>query len=158
MLNTRKTPLLAAALLAFMPAAAHADSIWGEFDALDTESVPLSGEAEDRFAGRVQFGYIAASGNTETTNLNGKALLGWDLVDWRHAVSATSIYSEDAQTTTAENYRADYKADRKIDEQNYLFATVSWEQDEFAGFEERTTQAVGYGRRVLETGNHLLDL
>ncbi len=142
------------ALLAAAPA--HADSIWGEFDSLDTESVPL--ESEDAFAGRLRFGYIAASGNTESTNLNGKVELGWEQIDWRHAVIASSIYSENDVATTAENYRAGYKADRKIGERNYLFGSLSWEQDEFSGYDARTTEAVGYGRRLLDSEAHVLDL
>ena len=47
-----------------LPATAYADSIWGEFETIDEEAVPLMGEAEDDFVGRIQFGYIAASGNS----------------------------------------------------------------------------------------------
>ena len=156
--NTRMARvLLSTFVTACFAFPASADSVWGEFDTLDPESVPLTGEPEDTFAGRIQFGYMSASGNSETTNLNGKTLLGWDFPKWRHAVAASGIYSEEADTTIAENYRASYKADRKLDGQNYLFGTVSWEQDEFSGYEERTTEAVGYGRRILETGKHTLD-
>lgn len=144
-------------LFALLSTAAPADSIWGEFDALDAENVPL-GEEEDEFAGRAQLGYLAASGNSETTNANGNLLLGWDLEKWRHAVSLAAIYAEDAETTTAENYRAGYKADRKLEGNNYLFGSLSWEQDEFAGYVERTTEAVGYGRRLLDTSEHVLDV
>jgi len=149
--------VLGALLVASLPVTGYADSVWGEFDTLDTESVPLSGEPDDTFAGDVQFGYIAATGNSETTNLNGKTLLGWDLPKWRHAVSASGVYSEDGEETIAENYRAAYKTDRKLDGQNYLFGSLSWEQDEFSGYSERTTEAVGYGRRILETDEHTLD-
>lgn len=143
-------------LLTLTPA--HADSIWGEFDSLDTDSVPLEGEDADKFAGRVRFGYIAASGNTETRNMNGKVLMGWERPDWRHAFVASSIYSEDSEATIAENYHAGYKADRKLSGDNYLFGSLSWEQDEFSGYEERVAAAVGYGRRVLDSDTHLLDL
>lgn len=149
--------LLALTATLFVPAA-HADSIWGEFDALDTESVPSSGVSEDPFAGRVRFGYIAASGNTESTNLNGKVELGLDQTDWRHAFVASSIYSKNEFETTAENYRAGYKADRKLGGKNYLFGSLSWEQDEFSGYNMRTAEAVGYGRRFLDTEIHVLDL
>lgn len=158
MFRTRMNLVAMAIPLVAMPVSAFADSIWGEFDSLDPETVPLPGEPEDRFAGRVQLGYLAASGNSETVNSNGKLLFGWELVDWRHSVAAAAIYSEDDEETTAENYRFGYKADRKLDEQNYLFGTVNWEKDEFSGFENRLTEAVGYGRRVFDTEQHTLDL
>lgn len=158
MILARKTLVVLAASVATLHAQTSvADSIWGEFDALDPESVPLADEPQDTFAGRIQFGYLAASGNSETLNTNGNLLLGWELVDWRHSVAAAAIYAEDAEQTTAENYRFGYKADRKLDEQNYLFGTVSWEQDEFSGYESRVTEAVGYGRRLIETDKHILD-
>lgn len=147
--------LLISACLTFA-SSARADSVWGEFATLDTE--PVIDEPEDAFAGRVRFGYLAASGNTETANMNSKLELGWDLEKWRHAVAASSIYSKDEQQTIAENYSVGYKADRKLSEQNYLFGSLSWEQDEFSGYEQRTTQAVGYGRRILESDKHVLDL
>lgn len=156
--RTRKTFVILATLLAIPSGTAYADSIWGEFDALDTESVPLPGEPEDPFAGRIQFGYLAASGNSETSNLNGKLQLGWDLADWRHAFAASSIYSKNDDVVVAENYHAGYKADRKLGGQNYLFGSLSWEQDEFTGYESRMTEAVGYGRRVIESDEHTLDL
>lgn len=133
---------------------AYADSAWADFESEDDDE--LFSE-EDTFIGRIQFGYIAASGNSETRNLNGKAAFGWDLPVWRHAVTAAGIYSEDQDVTTAENYRAAYKADRKLGEKNYLFGALSWQQDEFSGYAERTTEAVGYGRRLLETDVHILD-
>lgn len=159
MILTRNTLVMLATMLGMVfPFAVQADSIWGQFDSIDASSVPLSGEPEDEFAGRIQFGYLAATGNSETTNINSKVLLGWDKVKWRHAVIASGIYSRDDESTIAERYRAGYKADRKLSEKNYLFGTVSWEQDVFSGYEQRTIEAVGYGRRLLESEKHVLDL
>lgn len=146
--------LVFGALFCVPMSTAYADSVWSEFGTLDEDEVPLE---DDTFAGFVQLGYIAATGNAETTNVNGKSLFGWDLPKWRHAVSASGIYSEESEEVIAENYRAAYKADRKLGEQNYLFGLLSWEQDDFSGYAERTTEAVGYGRRLLETDEHKLD-
>lgn len=140
-----------------LPAPVLADSIWGEFDVVADDAIPENGEKEI-FAGRLNLGYLATSGNTETASFNGKLALGWDLEKWRHAVVMSSIRSEEDGITTAENHQAGYKLDRKLDEKNYLFFLASWEQDEFSGFDEQTSQAVGYGRRMLETDTQLLDL
>lgn len=158
MIKTRKTlVILAGTLCALLASTANADSIWGQFDVVDPDSVPLD-EPSDKFAGRIQLGYLAATGNADTTNINSKIMLGWDREKWRHAVLASGIYSEDDTTTIAERYRFGYKADRKLGEKNYLFGTVNWEQDEFSGYRNRTTEAIGYGRRVLESDEHTLDL
>lgn len=158
MLTTRKALVILAGSLGTFSFSAYADSIWGEFNAIDADIIPLTGEPTDKFAGRIQFGYLAATGNSETTNINSKVLLGWDRLKWRHAVIGSGIYSEDDESTIAERYRLGYKADRKLGEQNYLFGTVSWEQDEFSGYESRTSEAIGYGRRVLESDESTLDL
>ncbi len=143
--------------LCLMVAPAQADSIWGEFDTVGSTTVPLADES-DQFAGRAQLGYIASRGNTDTTNLNGKLVLGWDRPDWRHGAVVNAIYSKDAETTTARNYRAGYKADRKLGEQNYLFLALNWETNEFAGFDRRTSEAIGYGRRLFQSDRQRLDL
>lgn len=144
-------------LVSLLPAAAMADSIWADFDALDGEAI-LSGEEEDNFAGRFQFGYLASSGNTESTSFNGKLLLGWDFEDWRHAVMTAGFGAADETNTTAENYQAAYKIDRKLGEKNYLFGALNYDKDRFGAYYERYTEAVGYGRRIIETEAHVLDL
>lgn len=151
--------LLAASLpvLTLSPGTVHADSVWGEFDTLNDEEIP-GGEEKDTFAGKFQLGYLASSGNTESASFNGKLAMGWDLEDWRHAVVASGFSSESDGVTDGENYQAGYKADRKLGEKNYLFAAVNWEADRFSGIDKRTSEAVGYGRRFLETDTHLLDL
>jgi putative salt-induced outer membrane protein len=156
MLPIRKILIVAVASL--LPiSTAGADSIWGEFDKLGLENVPVT-EDENRFAGRVQLGYMASRGNATTTNLNSKLLLSLEQYNWRHAWVAAGIYTRDETSVIAENYRAGYKADRKLDDQNYLFGALSWEQNEFSGYRQRLTQAIGYGRRVLETDRQRLDL
>lgn len=155
--RTSRTFFILAVSSALLCTNANADSIWGEFDSLDEDNIPLPGEEKEIFAGRVQFGYLAATGNTNTTNLNGNMALGWDLEKWRHAVTAGGIYSKSEDVLVAEHYNAGYKADRKLGEQNYLFGSINLEQDEFSGYDERTAEAVGYGRRLLESDEHVLD-
>lgn len=151
----RKFPL--AAVLGLIASPALSDSIWGEFDTVGSTTVPLADES-DQFVGRAQLGYIASRGNTDTTNVNGKLILGWDRPNWRHGAVFNAIYSKDADTTTARNYRAGYKADRKLGEQNYLFLALNWETNEFAGFDRRTSEAIGYGRRLFQTDRQRFDL
>ena len=112
----------------------------------------------DALTGKAELGYLATSGNSDTSSLNAKLAMGFELATWRHSLSAVAVKSEDSGLTTAERYQFGLKSDYKINEHDYLFATVNWEQDEFAGFSQRTSEAVGYGRRLLSSPEHHLDL
>ena len=111
----------------------------------------------DPLSGKLELGYLATSGNTETSSLNGKLGLVHEVRKWRHSLDAAVVQAEDSGVTTAERYQLGAKSDYKFNESDYLFITVNWEQDRFAGFEQRTSEAVGYGRRILKSERHDLD-
>lgn len=111
----------------------------------------------DPLVGKFELGYLATTGNTETSSLNTKLALTYDASKWRHSLNAAVIHAEDAGVTTAERNQFGAKSDYKFNESDYLFITVNWEQDRFAGFEQRTSEAVGYGRRLLKSERHSLD-
>lgn len=112
----------------------------------------------DALTGKAELGYLATSGNSDTSSLNAKLAMGFEQATWRHSLNAAAVQSEDSGVTTTERYQFGLKSDYKINEHDYLFATVNWEQDEFAGFSQRTSEAVGYGRRLLSSPEHHLDL
>jgi len=107
--------------------------------------------------GKAELGYLATSGNTDTSSLNAKLAMGWEALSWRHSLNAAMVQAETAGITTAERNQLGIKSDYKVNEFDYLFATVNWEQDEFAGFSQRTSEAVGYGRRLLHSDAHHLE-
>jgi putative salt-induced outer membrane protein len=41
---------------------------------------------------------------------------------------------------------------------DYLFFSGDWRQDEFSGYDKQVTEAVGYGRRLIDTARHTLAL
>lgn len=111
----------------------------------------------DPVAGKLELGYLATSGNTETSSLNAKFALTYEVDKWRHSLSAAAVHAEDSGVTTAERNQFGAKSDYKFNEFDYFFITVNWEQDRFAGFDERTSEAVGYGRRILKDDRHSLE-
>ena len=113
--------------------------------------------AADPLTGKFELGYLATTGNTETSSLNSKLALVYDAQTWRHSLDAAVIHADDSGVTTAERNQLGVKSDYKFNESDYLFITVNWEQDRFAGFEQRTSEAVGYGRRILKSERHSLD-
>lgn len=110
------------------------------------------------FTGKAELGYLATSGNTETSSLNAKLTMGFEALRWRHGLTAAVVKAEDSGATTAERYQFGAKSDYKFNEFDYLFVTVNWEQDEFAGFSQRTSEAIGYGRRLLASDLHRLEV
>lgn len=115
--------------------------------------------APDPLVGSVALGYLSTSGNTDSTNANASLKVDWDLDGpWKHTWSALAIKASTDDVTTAEAYAAGYKAQRDFSETSYLFASGDWRQDEFSGYDRQVTEAVGYGRRLIDNERHLLSL
>ena len=113
----------------------------------------------DPFAGTVALGYLATSGNTESTSGNASFEATWDLDGpWKHDWSALAINARTNGVTTTEAYAAGYKAQRDFSARSYLFASGDWRQDRFSGYDKQVTEAVGYGNRLLDTDRHALSI
>ncbi len=108
--------------------------------------------------GEGEFGYVATSGNTETENLKAKLGLVNDREKWRHSATLEALNESDSETTTAERYAAIWQSDYKMGEFDYLFGRLEYETDKFSGYDYRTSEVLGYGRRVLKRENMTLDL
>jgi putative salt-induced outer membrane protein len=111
----------------------------------------------DPFRGSAALGYLATSGNTDSTNGNALLKVTWDVDGpWKHDWAALAINARTNGVTTAEAYAAGYKAQRDITPVSYLFGSADWRQDRFSGYERQATGAVGYGRRLVDTERHTL--
>jgi putative salt-induced outer membrane protein len=113
----------------------------------------------DPLVGSASLGYLSTSGNTESTNANAAFEATWDLMGpWKHDWTALAINARTNDITTAESYTAGYKAQRDFSETSYLFFSGDWRSDEFAGYEQQVSEAVGYGRRLIDSERHMLAL
>jgi putative salt-induced outer membrane protein len=126
--------------------------------ALAVLSVAASAYAQtDPIVGAAALGYLATSGNTDSTNANASLKLDWTPDGlWSHQWTALAIHASSSGTTTAEAYAAGYKARRKLSEKSYLFGTADWRQDQFSGYDRQLTEAVGYGRKLIDTERQAL--
>jgi len=131
--------ILASALGATAPSAA--------MDVLGTE-----------WKGAGEFGYVATSGNTDTQSLSAKINLAHERAKWRHTLNLEALNNADKDATTAERYAGNWQTDYKFTEFDYLFGRLAYETDKFSGYDYRTSETVGYGRRVLKTPSMTLDL
>jgi putative salt-induced outer membrane protein len=108
--------------------------------------------------GNVELGIVNTTGNTETETTSAKAKAATETEKWRHTIKYESLNSSDQGVTTAERYAVNGQSDYKLDKKNFFFAMINYEDDRFSGYDYRITEAIGYGRRVLDEPDLTLDL
>lgn len=122
----------------------------------------LGAHAEDPPANKwksdAELGVIINNGNTRAQNVNAKLGVLNERTQWRHDLRLEALNTSDKGTTTAEKYFAAGKTDYKMSTVDYLFAIVSYEEDRFGGYDYQATEALGYGRRVINGDARTLDL
>lgn len=124
-------------------------------------ATPLAAQeeaADGPWSGKATLGYLATTGNTETSNLNAGVELGYATGKWAHLLTANSIYSEDSNVTTAEAYKVSMKSERRIDDKQFLFGLVNWRKDRFSSYDQQISESVGYGRRLINNDIHKLNM
>lgn len=117
-------------------------------------------EAEEEaspWSGSVKLGYLATSGNTESSSLNSGFRVAYTLEKWLHEATAAAIQSSESGATTAEAYDLGWNSRRSISEQNFVFGRLDWRKDRFSSIEQQFSQTLGYGRRMLDKEAHKLD-
>jgi len=107
--------------------------------------------------GKVRLGYLATSGNTQTRNLHADFHVAFMLRQWIYSFSATAYNSMESGQTTAERYTSSFKTDYDFTPHNYVFASAKFDRDRFSGYERRTSETAGYGRRLISNGPVRLD-
>ena len=113
-------------------------------------------EAKSPWSGNLKLGYLATSGNTESSSLNFDFAIGYTLELWEHSATAAAVRSMESDVTTAEAYDLGWRSARNISEHNFLFGRLDWRKDRFSGFDRRFSQTVGYGRRLIDAEAHQL--
>jgi putative salt-induced outer membrane protein len=102
---------------------------------------------------------LATRGNTDSTNGNFSFKVTWDLDGpWKHDWTALAINARTNGIQTAESYSAGYKALRDFTDKSYLFFSTDWRQDVFSGYDRQASQAVGYGRRLVDSERQKLSV
>lgn len=114
-------------------------------------------EADDPLEGNVKFGYLATTGNTETSSLNTSFEAKYVAGDWHHEAMASAINASENKVTTAEAYETGWKSGWNFSERDYVFGRLNWRKDRFGGFDTQFSQTLGYGRRIIATDVHSLD-
>jgi putative salt-induced outer membrane protein len=115
-------------------------------------------EADDPFQGAVSFGYLATTGNTETTSMDTQATATYTTGRWEHEASGQAFTSSQNNATNAEYYTARWRSRWDLTDKDFLFGRLNWRKDRFGAFDTQFSQTIGYGRRVLTGPKHILNL
>ncbi len=105
---------------------------------------------------KATLGYLATSGNTESSSLNSGFYAGYASGKWLHSLEAIAINSTEDEQTTAEAYALGWKSEYNLTDVDYLFGRVNWRKDRFSGYDQQLSETIGYGRRLIDTGVHVL--
>lgn len=111
-------------------------------------------EQDGPWAGKVVFGYLATSGNTDNSSLNAAFEVSYTVDKWKHSFAAAAINATEDNATTADAVEAAWKSARNFSEHSYLFGQLDWREDRFSGYETQFSQTFGYGRRLIDTDKH----
>ena len=118
---------------------------------VSTSSLVLAAdEKKSTWKGEIGAGYVATTGNTDTSKFNAKAEGTLEKEKWRHYFKATALNSDSNGVTDAERYFMVGKSDFKYKENSYVFGRADYETDKFSGFDYQYTVTLGIGHRYLK--------
>ena len=129
----------------------------GVFVAVMSGSAFAQDEEEEGLSGQVAFGYLATSGNTENETLNLNFGGQYIRDRWTHALDGLAVKARTNQITTAEAYGLAWQSRYELSERSYVFGLIDWDKDEFSAIAKQTREVIGYGRRLIDRDNHLLN-
>ncbi|MDZ7644809.1 MAG: DUF481 domain-containing protein [Woeseiaceae bacterium] len=115
-------------------------------------------EEKGPWTGKAALGYLATSGNTESSSLNAAFEVGYAHERWQHLLDASVIAAQENDVSTAEAYKVGWKSEFSFSERDFLFGRLTWRKDLFSGYDQQFSQTVGYGRRLIETETHRLSV
>ena len=109
------------------------------------------------WSGQVALGYLASSGNTDTTAFNFNGEVNYDVNKWHNNLLGRAILKTDSNESTAEAYKLAYNLKYDLSERNYLFGLLDYNNDRFSSYDQQIFEVVGAGRRFIMTDKHELD-
>lgn len=144
--------LIAGALLA---GTTRADSSFASMNA-NADTAKKTAAAEG-WQGSVALGYLETSGNTNTSSSNAKVLLGYKSGNWQDSLLFQALRAESNGVLTAENVEGNGQTDYNFTDKDYVFGNLDYLRDTFSGYERRTSEVLGLGRRLLASDTQQLD-
>lgn len=109
-------------------------------------------------SGLAELGYLARSGNSDSSDLNAKFQVAHAYDRWTQSFHAAIEQSEEDDERTANRFLVGVKSEYRLSDHDYVFATVDYASDDFGAYRSRWTETLGYGRRLISQETQTLDL
>jgi len=113
---------------------------------------------EPFWGGNINLGFISTAGNTDTQTLNFSFDFGRDGPRWRHGLHLEAYNNASDDERTAEKYLGAWQSNLKFNQRQSMFFRGQYEEDKFSSYQNQLTLTLGYGHRVIDDENIVLDL
>lgn len=110
------------------------------------------------WAGTLKGGYIRTAGNANTSAANVKGELDYTFNPWQNVFTAAAGNGRQRGVTAEERYSLGDKLKFAFNDVDYAYGQATYDNDRFAGIQQRYSETIGYGRRLLMTERQTLDL
>lgn len=105
------------------------------------------------WSGSGEAGAFASSGNTNTRGIAIGVNVAKESRRWKHALRGFVDYQRQDGITTRERYLAGYQGNYNITPRLFALLALSYEKDEFSGFNSRFSQSLGLGYKLFDGPN-----
>ncbi len=106
--------------------------------------LPVAAQATD-WKPAAELGLVVTTGNSDTTNINGKLALHGEDEQWIHDLGALYVRGETDDEVTANRYELSGRSGYKFSDRSYVFGSLRYENDDFAAFDYQAVASIGYG-------------
>ena len=110
------------------------------------------------WGGEAEVGLLITRGNTHTDTQNIKLGVHYTAGAWEHKLKVESLRTRDNDVVTADRFATDFRSTYQFSAADYAYGALRYEKDRFAGFDRRTTENIGYGRKLYNEKHLLWDV
>lgn len=106
------------------------------------------------WTGEGELGFTAASGNSDTKNLNASLGVSREADDWTHTATLDLIKAEANDEDSADSKVFRTRSEYAFSERSYLFGGVRYSDDKFSGYDFQASITAGVGHTFVDSEHH----
>lgn len=111
----------------------------------------------NNWSGSGELGFSNSTGNSEDRSLNAKLDMDYTEGSWRHNVFGDAYSAKSSGDTTAERYALGYKPSYFLNDKDYVFGLLRYDEDKFSDIDDRLTEVIGVGRQFINSDSTYLE-